>query len=304
MVKVFISWSGDDSREVASALAHWLPDVIQNVSTWMSEHDIEAGARWSYRLNEILDQSNIGVICLTPSNLMAPWILFEAGALSKSIKESRVIPYLLGISTLDVAPPLSQFQAVGVDKAGTLKLVESINAASGEPMPPERVKRLFEKWWPDFETRITDAKKSSLDKAKPYRRSDREILDEVLQLVRSTSAMHTRYESNYISAGHIEIDTRPIFGDAGKVSRVSFFPDKTVSDFLDDIYLLLNKQETVRSYAYGDVWLLKNSRTGQVFDNIGIEYCKSKGEYRDDTPIYILEIEDSDRLLVIPGPGR
>jgi hypothetical protein len=46
-MKVFISWSGAQSKAAAHALKEWLPDVIQNLSPWMSDLDIAAGRRWS-----------------------------------------------------------------------------------------------------------------------------------------------------------------------------------------------------------------------------------------------------------------
>jgi len=111
-MKIFISWSGEHSREVAKALKEWLPYVIQETAPWMSEHDIDAGVRWSQRLAQVLEESAFGVVCLLADNQKAPWVLFEAGALSKSVKESRLIPYLIGMSAGDVEPPLSQFQSV------------------------------------------------------------------------------------------------------------------------------------------------------------------------------------------------
>jgi hypothetical protein len=84
-MKVFISWSGERSRAVAEALREWLPNVIQTVNLWVSLADIEKGARWSTDITAQLEECSVGLICLTPENLSAPWLLFEAGALSKMV---------------------------------------------------------------------------------------------------------------------------------------------------------------------------------------------------------------------------
>ena len=111
MAQVFLSWSGDRSKSVADALKLWLPRVLQGLDVWMSDHDIRPGERWERQLGGQLEQSSFGVVCLTPENLKSAWLIFEAGALSKAITESRVAPYRFGLKTSDVGPPLAQFQA-------------------------------------------------------------------------------------------------------------------------------------------------------------------------------------------------
>ena len=89
-MKVFISWSGTRSNRVGKALRIFLEDVNQAIKPWMSETDIDAGSRWAAELAKQLEETNFGIICLTPESLTSPWSLFEAGALSKSIRDSRV----------------------------------------------------------------------------------------------------------------------------------------------------------------------------------------------------------------------
>ena len=88
-MKVFISWSGEFSRKAAESLSKWIQIIIQTVDVFYSPDDIEKGENWNNRLSEELEQSNFGIICLTPENIKAPWILFETGALSKATN-SRV----------------------------------------------------------------------------------------------------------------------------------------------------------------------------------------------------------------------
>ena len=81
-MKVFISWSGETSKGLAEALREWLPAVIQAVNPYFSPDDVSKGSRWSSEISKELEDSAIGIICLTKENLEAPWIMFEAGALS------------------------------------------------------------------------------------------------------------------------------------------------------------------------------------------------------------------------------
>jgi hypothetical protein len=181
-MKIFISWSGERSKDVASSLKNWLSDVFQDDEIFMSDHDIEAGARWANKLNAELEESSFGIICLTSDNLKAPWLLFEAGALSKAIDESHVVPYLLNLKSTNVAGPLAQFQSVSADKEGTLKLIRSINEVRERKLLEEKLLKLFNKWWPDLEEKLQII--PAVEEDKDIDRSDRALLEEILELLR------------------------------------------------------------------------------------------------------------------------
>jgi len=110
---VFISWSGERSKWVAEAMRDWLPLVLQTAKPWMSATDIEKGSRGLNEVSGRLQGMKIGIVCLTPENLETPWILYEAGALSKTIDDkTRLCTYLLGgLQFQHVKPPLGMFQA-------------------------------------------------------------------------------------------------------------------------------------------------------------------------------------------------
>ena len=94
---IFISWSGVASEAVAAALANWLPLVIQAVKPWVSSQDIQKGQRWAEEISEKLEETQFGILCVTHENLESPWLLFEAGAISKLRRQSRVSTYLLDV---------------------------------------------------------------------------------------------------------------------------------------------------------------------------------------------------------------
>lgn len=124
MIEVFVSWSGSRAKTIARSLKDWIPCVLQSVRPWMSEDDLDAGSRWQVELAKKLEQVNFGIICLTPETVNTPWVIFEAGALSKTLNNTFLLPYLIHVDagTLE-GSPLNQFNAASADKFGTLKLV-------------------------------------------------------------------------------------------------------------------------------------------------------------------------------------
>jgi hypothetical protein len=72
-------------------LRDWLPSVIQSLEPYVSSEDIDKGTRWSSDIAKELDNSAYGILCVTQDNLAAPWINFEAGALSKSVDKRHPV---------------------------------------------------------------------------------------------------------------------------------------------------------------------------------------------------------------------
>ena len=150
----------------------------------MSGSDIDQGTRWSSEIATQLEQANIGIICLTPDNVLSPSLHFEAGALSKALDKSRVCTYLLDLAPTDLRWPLADFQATRANRDETKKLLIAINKALGEQsLPVERLGKTFERWWPELEAQI--AKLPPSGNVAQSSRPDRELLQEILELLRS-----------------------------------------------------------------------------------------------------------------------
>jgi hypothetical protein len=182
-MKVFISWSGERSHALALALHDWIPLVLHNVEPWLSEADIEAGERWAEAVAKELADSNFGVICVTRENVESPWVLFEAGALAKTMQGSKVIPLLLDLEFTDITGPLAQFQAKKVVKAGIAEVMHSINQTANLAVPEVRAKQLFDALWPEFEKNIKAIPKDAA--AAKHARPQHEVLEELVASVRS-----------------------------------------------------------------------------------------------------------------------
>jgi hypothetical protein len=184
-MKVFISWSGDQSRQIATALHGWLSMVIQAAKPYMSERDNEAGSRWGDVLAAQLKTTDFGIVCLTPENLESRWINFEAGALSKALDRAHVVPLLHNLRNSDVPPPLSQFMMKKADEAGIRDVVRALNAS----LDPERrmtevaLDGVFSAMWPALRSQLTRVTSAS-GTAASAKRSDRELLEEILSILR------------------------------------------------------------------------------------------------------------------------
>lgn len=182
-MKVFISWSGDRSKSLAQAFREWLPLVLHYVEPWLSEADIEAGERWAQSVAKELAASNFGIICVTSENINSPWVLFEAGALTKSLETSRVIPLLLDLEFSDITGPLAQFQAKKLSRSGIGEVIQSIQKAAEQPIPETRAKQLFEALWSEFEKKLGAIPDHA--PTERHMRPQHEILEELVASVRS-----------------------------------------------------------------------------------------------------------------------
>jgi hypothetical protein len=174
------------SRAVAAALHDWLPIVVPGVEPWVSHKDIAAGGRWSQDVAKELEASNFGIICLTAENIAKPWVLFEAGALSKIVVEGAVVPYLFGIDEIQIDGPLSQFQGKKAEKTPTWEMVSSINDRVPRPENTVILERRFEGNWPQLAEKLAAVPPPTAEPIRP-RRATEEILEDLTIRIQNLS---------------------------------------------------------------------------------------------------------------------
>jgi len=186
-MQIFISWSGLRSKHIALSFKSWLGSVIQSLEPWISP-DTEKGSRWNETLSGKLETSKIGIICLTKDNRNAPWILFEAGALSKS-KADHVCTFLYDLKPADVKFPLAQFQHTENNKGDIFKLVTTINElapkAGEKKLLDDVLKKSFETYWGQLSDELTKTPRLDGPKGGESERGEKDMLQEVLGTVRN-----------------------------------------------------------------------------------------------------------------------
>lgn len=277
-MRVFLSFSGDASQQVAIALHDWIRRVIHGVTPWMSHRDIAAGNIWMETLSANLRATHMGILCLTPQNKESPWLHFEAGAVWRNVEAAHVCPYLFGLAPEELTGSLREFQSHKADFDGTLKLIEAVNThpAHESPMHPADLREAFEVWWPKLDARL-----SLISQGKTAPRVPRPIGDmvaETLELVRKMSL--ERLGPRLTGKDTLTLDVRPLVGPSGAVWQAEFASFKSVSDLLNQIYFRLDG--AVEPFTYDQLWLVRDASSGQVFYNMGTNWALRQNLLRDE----------------------
>lgn len=185
-MKVFLSWSGDRSKQVATLLDEWLRCVLQAIRPWISTKDIDRGALWFNEIQDQLQDTTTGIICLTQENKERPWILFEAGALAKGLSNSRVCTLLVDLKPSDIKDPLAQLNHTLPDRDNMFELVRTLNnRLANNALDPRILEAVFNTYWEQFEQGFQAILERTENPEIPIPRSDKDLLSEILDITRT-----------------------------------------------------------------------------------------------------------------------
>jgi hypothetical protein len=224
-MKVFVSWSGELSKQLAQVLRTWLPSTIQSVRPYFSPSDIEKGAKWDNEISKELEETAFGLIAMTREALKSHWVTFEAGALSKQVDKSRICPICFDLEPTDIQGPLSRFQGIRFNKEEMYQLLTAINNAEGkEALTETSLRDAFNMWWPRLEKDVQDILSKDRKAAKPENiRTDRELIEETLLVLRNMQRGLDRSETSvwrdwllYNRLTHADIKPANIFYGGGE----------------------------------------------------------------------------------------
>ena len=197
----------------------------------MSQHDLESGSRWALELARELGDSSFGLVCLTRDNLLNPWLLFEAGALTKHLEGRACALLLNGLGATDVSMPLAQFQNRAFSKEEFITLVRDLNRRQEQPLDGEQLALVFDKWWPDLEREYAAVASRSINSSVSLpSRDEREILEEILLRIRDLSPGSANLQSALRAPAGGDVLARPGYDSLGWYTLWRF-PQVTVSEF-------------------------------------------------------------------------
>lgn len=154
-MKLFISWSGKESREIAQYVTEWVNMCfINNIETFISTEDIKVGEDWFSKLSTQLDEADACLICFTPDNLNSKWIHFEIGAAANSKNGMRVMSIVPGNCMSKIGQPLSKYQLTNYSREGFYDLFNSLNELIERPIEGRLADKNFSLQWTGLETKL------------------------------------------------------------------------------------------------------------------------------------------------------
>lgn len=264
-MKIFMSWSGDQSRMIAEKFKSFLVKIIQQSQPYISSNDIDLGSVWSRSLMQEAIERRFGLIFITPENKLSPWIHYEAGCLIKDLDKDRVVPILFGLKKEDVGSPLSLFQMIEYNSESILELLTQINSGTPNPMSPETLHELFNTFFDKLNEDII--KIIETESPKKTSRSNHEILDEILLISR---------ENKSLLDDHFRITSQLIKYDRDQNISIQI-NEKKVQMYIDHLNALIEKnssQEVINSFL--STIPDESIRNGMIAHFINIKRKKEK----------------------------
>lgn len=222
---------------VATALKEHLPSMLNTITCWMSESDLPKGKPWFTQLEKALNSIVFAIVCVTPENENAQWLLWESGFLSSAseLGERHIVPLAIGRPKDSLRGPLSIYNAADTTFNDMQALVLQINEALPEAkkVNPDTVRKTFPFIWPVLEAKITAAISEKFEANPAPKPNAVEQQDEVLALLRQQQREGADLKELVVHLGNM------LMSPAGALSGAAIYPSP------DDV-LRLSPDDLVR----------------------------------------------------------
>jgi predicted nucleotide-binding protein len=152
-VKVFLSWSGQQSRDAAVLLRDFIPQVLQEVEPWLADGDLQSGQSIGHSINSAIETSDVAIACVTRANMSSTWMNYELGVAASSQKP--ILPVLVNLEPSELVAPLSSHLAIRLDRTGLRDLLLELNRAAEHPLYSQVLDDVFDINWPRLAPALT-----------------------------------------------------------------------------------------------------------------------------------------------------
>ena len=163
-MKLFISWSGDRSKNIAKIMKEWIESIFPSgIKIWLStqSESIRPGALLTPQIIEGLRTSEIGIFCFTTDNTNSLWMMFEAGAICKqdtsNVEGIYTILFEGTVEDLE-RTPLKSFYHTLFERESMYSLLKDVNNKMGQAaIDAQLLKRNSENIWSIYYPKIMEA---------------------------------------------------------------------------------------------------------------------------------------------------
>lgn len=309
--KIFISWSGKNSKDFAICLKRIIETQIfpgTDLECFVSDLNIVSGTDWWTKIKGELKSCRLGIFCITKENINAPWIYYEAGALAA--REVPTIPLLIGCNTRSLSgSPLQGKQCVSFDNQSKfIKMIEDINTLFDNPLPQQLIPKIAEDAYHQLKTEssatlkhlkslriidgkdtypqnITEAKKDTVYLSVPMASISDEDLAQLHEYLLSLVPILKKIGFTEIYSSALTIDNKDAFDGKTKAMDDNFTTLKQIDSILV-IYPWKKPSSTLVDIGYG-IALCKKI---VIFYKEGLPYIlEEAGEHINHVRTYTFE---------------
>lgn len=156
-MKIFLNWSGEESRRVADLLREWLPELFDSVEPWMAADTFGRNNRWLEANSGGFDQAAMIVACITRANIHSDWSSLDPSSFEYSVAD--IPPQLVLLASPDVnletfRPIKHPYNVLELGHDGLEILVQQINGLTDRPVQNDVLIDRFAAMWPRFEAKL------------------------------------------------------------------------------------------------------------------------------------------------------
>ncbi|MBU8865574.1 toll/interleukin-1 receptor domain-containing protein [Paenarthrobacter sp. MMS21-TAE1-1] len=225
---------------MAQAIYKCLPSLFDNAKPWISTEN-RSGSIWLPEIDKQLSDTDFGIVCVSKQNQGAPWLNYEAGALSRKVDAKRELMPVLLVDfddTVEVTGPVTGFQMKFANLEDFFVIMKDLNESElGPGIDADILRMRVELIWPSIEAEVKKVK-SSHDSQDVKKRTDDDKYEELLVTVRDiaeTTAIlaHQRWGGPGQDFRLSDHDMRVVAKAVGDVGRATglgemsiTFPDK------------------------------------------------------------------------------